>query len=204
MTTKAHDALAETTTTGKFVRTASGFRKIIGSEVNAEFTPEFDRYHLYISYACPWANRCLATINMKGLQDCIKFTAVHPTWQKTRPNDPEDKHSGWAFSQDTLASPTGFGAFKTSGNGLDTINGAKFIRDLYEMSNDEFHKYSVPVLWDKKTNQIVNNESSEIVRMFTTVFDEWATGSQAKLDLYPEALRTEIDAANDWIAAPSA
>lgn len=72
--------------------------------------------------------------------------------------------------------PNGFGSFAPSGCEPDTVNGAKFVRDLYEMSNDTKHKYSVPVLWDKKNKCIVSNESSEIVRMFTKEFDEWATG----------------------------
>ncbi len=94
----AHDALAETSNDGKFVRTASGFREIISKD-HAEFKPEFDRYHLYISLACPWANRCLAVLNLKGLQDCVKHTVVHPTWQKTKPDDAADSHHGWAFFQ---------------------------------------------------------------------------------------------------------
>lgn len=193
------DALAETTKTGKFERTASGFRSIVGAKDETLFLPEFDRYHLYISLACPWANRCLAVINMKGLQDCIGVTVVHPTWQRTRPGVEGDSHCGWAFSGDALASPAGYGSFKTADNGPDPINGAKFVRDLYEMSKDEHNKYSVPVLWDKKTGQIVNNESSEIVRMFNTEFNAWAKGPLAHIDLYPPELRAQIDAANDWI-----
>lgn len=97
MTSKAaHDALAETSNDGKFVRVAAGFRNIISKD-HPEFKPEFDRYHLYISLACPWANRCLAVLNLKGLQDCIKHTVVHPTWQKTKPDDASDSHHGWAF-----------------------------------------------------------------------------------------------------------
>jgi putative glutathione S-transferase len=98
--------------------------------------------------------------------------------------------------------------------------GAKFIRDLYEASEDTNHKYTVPVLWDKRTNRIVNNESSEIIRMFTKVqyaflplvsmvvrtyllvpqeFNQWATGPMAELDLYPEAIHDKIKAVNDWV-----
>lgn len=198
----AHDALAETSNDGKFVRVASGFREIISKD-HSEFKPEFDRYHLYVSLACPWANRCVAVLNLKGLQDCIKHTVVHPTWQKTKPNDPSDTHHGWAFYesgvQKPLVGPSGYGSFAPSGCSPDPNIGALFIRDLYERSNDQLKKYSVPVLWDKKTNSIVNNESSEIVRMFTEVFDEWATGPNKGLDLYPAALRAEIDATNDWI-----
>lgn len=199
---RAHDALAETDTAGKFVRTAAGFREII-SDSNPTFKPEKDRYHLYISYGCPWANRCLAVLKLKGLDDCIGFTAVHPTWQRTRPGDEEDQHFGWTFFQSgkdaPFSSPNGNGSFAPDGSDEDPINGVKFIRDLYEKSNDTKHKYSVPVLWDKREGRIVNNESSEIVRMFTKEFDQWATGPMAAHDFYPEALRPEIDAVNDWV-----
>lgn len=98
MVSKAHDALAEVATTGKFIRTASGFREIISPD-HAVYKPEKGRYHLYISLACPWANRCLAVLKMKGLDECIGHTVVHPTWQRTRPGDENDKHAGWAFFQ---------------------------------------------------------------------------------------------------------
>ena len=179
-TKRAHDALAETDASGKFVRSAAGFREVI-SKTHSVFQPEKDRYHLYIAYGCPWANRCLAILKLKGLDDCIGFTAVHPTWQRTRPTDPEDTHAGWVFFDSekdvALTNPAGFGSFAPAGLTRDTVNGAKCVRDLYEKSNDTKHKYSVPVLWDKKTNSIVNNESSEIVRIFTKEFDEWATGT---------------------------
>lgn len=81
----------------------------------------------------------------------------------------------------------------------DTINGAKYVRDLYEKVSSSFQKYTVPVLWDKKTSTIVNNESSDILRMFNTVFSEFATGPMANHDFYPEALRAEIDSVNDWV-----
>jgi putative glutathione S-transferase len=197
---KARDSLEEASPDGKFVRTASGFREII-SDVHPIYKPECGRYHLYISLACPWANRCYAVLKLKGLTDCIGVTVVHPTWQRTRPEDDLDKHCGWAFAEPATAfsSPAGMGNFALNGCSLDALNGAKFIRDLYEISNDTLGKFSVPVLWDKKTNSIVNNESSEIVRMFTKVFDQWATGPNAYLDLYPEPLRSEIDAVNDWV-----
>lgn len=199
---KIRDATAETDVQGKFVRTAAGYREIISNE-HPIFKPEFDRYHLYISYACPWANRCLAVLKLKGLETCIKFTVVHPTWQRTKPDNPNDQHCGWAFyqsnSQPPLSNPNGHGSFSPSGCDPDPNAGANFIRDLYEKSNDTLGKFSVPVLWDKYTNTIVNNESSEIVRMFTKEFDAWATGPMAGLDLYPVSLRSSIDEVNGWI-----
>lgn len=95
---RSHDALAEVDVVGKFVRTSSVFRDII-SPSHPIYQPEFGRYHLYVSLACPWANRCLAVLLMKGLSGCIKHTVVHPTWKRTRPNIPDDNHCGWMFYQ---------------------------------------------------------------------------------------------------------
>ncbi len=217
---KAHDALAEVSDTGKFIRTASGFREIISHD-HPIYKPEAGRYHLYISYACPWANRCLAILKLKGLEQAgiVTFTAVHPTWQRTRPQDAEDKHCGWAFydssSKIPLKNSNGFGAFVVEGCEPDPNHSAEegvaFIRDLYEKSNDQWRKFTVPVLWDKKTKTIVNNESSEIVRMFTSkdfeALLEEATAANkdlpvtplSKHDFYPLNKRPEIDALNDWI-----
>ena len=147
------------------------------------------------------ANRCLAVRNLKGLQDCIGLTVVHPTWQRTKPDDPEDTHCGWVFAESTtvLKSPAGHGSFAIPGSELDPINNFKNVREIYEASHDQFKKYSVPILFDKETNRIVNNESSEIIRMLSYVFDEYATGTFKSTSFYPESLRTEIDEVNSWI-----
>lgn len=203
---KAHDALDEASSTGKFLRTAAGYREIISPD-HPVFKPAANRYHLYISYACPWANRCLAILYLKGLEGVIGFTAVHPTWQRSRPNDNDDQHKGWTFFDSEhdapLKSSAGYGSFAPSGCEPDRLNDAKFVRDLYELSNDTLGKYSVPVLWDTETKQIVNNESSEIIRMFNSQFDAFANKDSAhpyaNHDFYPLALREAIDAANAWI-----
>eukprot|EP01031_Cornospumella_fuschlensis_P035735 gene35735-43344_t len=199
---KVHDALAETNAEGKFVRTASGFREII-SDNHPFFKPAANRYHLYISYACPWANRCLAMLHLKGLQHVIGVTAVHPVWQKTKPENPADPHYGWAFydssSGEPLKNPQGHGSFSPQGCEPDRVAGARFIRDLYEMSQDVHKKYSVPVLWDKQQRCIVNNESSEIVRMLNSNFSAFASGPYASHDFYPEAHRAAIDEVNTWV-----
>ena len=163
------------------------------------YQPEKDRYHLYVSLACPWASRCLATMYLKGLQAAVGVSIVHPTWQRTRPNDPEDMHTGWVFNTGALPSAGGFGSIAVPRCTLDTVNKADSIRDVYELNKDTFKKYSVPILWDKKTNSIVNNESAEILRILAKEFDAYATGPYASYDLYPEALRPVIDAANEWI-----
>lgn len=194
----ARTALDETNPTGEFKRTEAGFRSII--EPGGRFEPEAGRYHLYVSYACPWANRCLATLYMKGLEDVVGVSVVHPTWQRSRPGVPGDEHCGWAFrdpSDPPLSSATGYGSFSCAGCVPDTINGAKFVRDLYDLAHDTAGKYSVPVLWDKKERTIVNNESSEIIRMFNSAFNHLA--KNPSLDLYPEDLKQAIDDANEWI-----
>ncbi|KAK9835349.1 hypothetical protein WJX81_004140 [Elliptochloris bilobata] len=183
---------------GAFKRKESQFRKFI--EPGGRFPPEAGRYHLYISLACPWANRCLAVRNLKGLQDIIGLSVTHPTWQRTRPDDPNDEHTGWVFASPDdppFTSSTGFGSFPPHGCIPDKVNGAKSVRELYEKAGDTFGKYTVPVLWDKKEGTIVNNESAEIVRMFNSAFNDFA--KHPELDLYPEPLRKAIDDANAWI-----
>jgi len=137
---------------------------------------------------------------MKELNQCIGITVVHPTWQRTRPNE---DHFGWTFFESgknlPVSSPNGNGLFDAKGCTADTINKAKFIRDLYEMSSDTLGKYTVPILWDKKNSCIVNNESSEIIRMLNSEFNQWASGPFKDYDFYPDGYHSEIDAANTWI-----
>lgn len=193
---KARTALDEMSTDGQFKRKESVYRNWIRK--GGEFEPEAGRYHLYVSLACPWASRCVAVMNMKGLQDVIGLSVTHPTWQHTRPG--QDEHSGWAFASPEdapRASTTGHGSFGCEGCIPDTVTGAQFVRDLYEKVDDTFGKYTVPVLWDKKTGVIVNNESAEIVRMLNSEFNDLA--SNPGLDLYPEEMRAKIDEVNDWV-----
>ncbi|KAG7675170.1 hypothetical protein Ndes2526B_g08028 [Nannochloris sp. 'desiccata'] len=198
--TAPRTALAETDSKGAFTRKDSAFRNFI--EKGTKFEPEAGRYHLYVSLACPWANRCVAAMYMKGLEDVIGLSVTHPTWQRTRPDkkDPEDAHTGWFFASPEdppVSNSEGMGSFDCSGCVPDPVNGVKFVRDLYELANDSSGKYSVPVLWDKKERTIVNNESSEILRMLNTAFNDFA--NNPSLDLYPEELRSEIDSVNEWI-----
>jgi putative glutathione S-transferase len=197
MSGAARTAVDETAN-GEFKRTDAGFRNHIAP--GTEFAPESGRYHLYISYACPWACRTLAALHIKGLQDVIGVSITHPTWQRTRPDTPSDTHTGWVFVEPThppLIGPTGHGSFSCDDCIPDDINGAKFVRDLYEKSKDKTGKYSVPVLWDKKSGVIVNNESSEILRIFNSAFNDFA--KHPEIDLYPEPLRKEIDEVNSWV-----
>ena len=161
--------------------------------------------HLYVAYACPWAQRALIVRTLKGLEDVITVTVVYPIWQKTS-DDPLDEHHGWVFgdsennSGKPLVNTIGLGGpFPAAypGNDPDPILGAKSIREVYEKVNDTDGKYTVPILWDKKLNTIVSNESSEIIRMLNSEFNEFA--KNPNLDLYPNKNIQQIEDANDWI-----
>lgn len=182
----AKTAVDETSNAGAFVRSPSTFRNFISREQGAEFQPESGRYHLYISYACPWASRCLSFVKIKGLDKAISFTSVKPKWERTKEGD---AHMGWVFPGSDV---------EEAGAGPDPFHGAKSIRELYELASANYSgKYTVPVLWDKKLNTIVSNESSEIIRMLNSEFNEIAENGD--LDLYPKNLRAQIDEVNEWI-----
>ncbi|KAK4858150.1 hypothetical protein QYF36_011840 [Acer negundo] len=182
----ARSALHEVSDTGAFMRTASTFRNFISRDPNSQFPAESGRYHLYISYACPWASRCLAYLKIKGLEKAITFTSVKPIWARTKESD---EHMGWIFPASDTEEP---------GAEPDPLIGAKSVRDLYEFASTNYSgKYTVPVLWDKKLKTIVNNESSEIIRMFNTEFNDIA--ENAAMDLYPPEIRDQIEETNEWV-----
>ncbi len=150
---------------GVFVRRPAAFRDQIAR--GGRFEPEAGRYHLYVSLACPWANRTLIVRRLKGLEAQIDVSIV----------DSFMDDDGWAFRQRRGSTP-------------DKINGKRFLREIYLLVDPKLTgKVTVPVLWDTKEKTIVNNESRDIIVMLDTVFDA-APGSP---NLYPEALRPEID-----------
>ncbi len=159
---------------GKFERSAAAFRNWITADDSTQYKPESGRYHLYVSAACPWAHRTLIFRKLKGLENHISVDFVHP--------DMLDE--GWTFGKDGVAQG-------------DSLFGAEFVRDTYlRVQSDITTRVTVPILWDKKTDTIVSNESSEIIRMFNTAFNG-LTGNTD--DYYPEDLRTKIDAVNTRI-----
>jgi len=167
---------SEVSNDGEFVRHQTSFRDQIQANGSTAFEPATGRYHLYVSYACPWAHRTLVTRKLKGLDEAISFNVVSPLLPNT----------GWSFET------------SYSGSTGDTVNGHDSLRDVYRTSNPDFEgAITVPVLWDKASNRIVNNESAEIIRMFNSEFQDFATNP--RLDLYPEDKRTQIDELNDWI-----
>lgn len=162
----------ETDQKGAFVRQTSAFRQSVTADGSSGFKAEPGRYHLYVSYACPWASRTIIYRKLKGLEDVISMTVV----------DPVRDDRGWRFFEDEP----------------DPINGFEYLSSAYLKADPDFSdRVTVPVLWDKQTNQMVNNESSEIIRMLNTEFDEWA--EHPEVDFYPEELRAEIDSLNERV-----
>jgi putative glutathione S-transferase len=165
------------TVNGEFVRSESSFRNWITKDGSAGptgadgFAAEPGRYHLYVSYACPWAHRTMIFRTLKGLEDVISVSVVHPLMPA----------ESWVFGEYPGATE-------------DHVNNANYLYENYLQANPNFNGLvTVPVLWDKKRQTIVNNESSEIIRMLNSAFDEFGS---ADVDFYPEALREEIDAIN--------
>lgn len=170
----------KTNRNGEFVRWESGFRNWVtpdgspGPSGDGGFRAEPGRYHLYVSYACPWAHRTLIVRALKGLEDLISVSVVHPVMP------PES----WVFGDYPGATP-------------DPVHGYEKLHQLYAHAAPGFDGVvTVPVLYDKARDTIVNNESSEIIRMLNSAFDAFG---RADLDLYPEALRTDIDAVSDLV-----
>jgi putative glutathione S-transferase len=154
---------------GVYERPPSAFRDWISSDGSTPYPAEAGRYHLYVSWACPWAHRTVIGRMYKGLEDAIGMSVVDPI---------RDERS-WRFS---------------GGEYVDPINGFGFLGEAYTATDPGYDgRISVPVLWDTQTGRIVNNESADILRMFSTGFGELASDD---VDLYPEPHRAEIDALN--------
>lgn len=177
-----HDTWYDTKSTGgRFKRSESAWRNWItpdgsaGPGGQAGFAAERDRYHLYVSLACPWAHRTLLMRQLKGLEEMIPVSVVHPLMLE----------NGWTFD-DSFPDATG-----------DRLYQNEFLYQLYLHADAHYSgRVTVPVLWDKKQNTIVSNESADIMRMFNSAFD--ALGAKAG-DYYPLALRENIDELNSWI-----
>ncbi|WP_404380757.1 glutathione S-transferase family protein [Caenispirillum salinarum] len=159
-----HDQWYDTKSTGgRFKRQESAFRDRVGTD---RFPAEAGRYHLYVSLACPWAHRTLIFRALKGLEDAISVSVV----------DPLMLDNGWEFGDDG-----------------DPLYGLSYLREIYTKADPHYTgRVTVPVLWDRERETIVNNESAELIRMLNADFGALASGP----DFYPEPLREEIDAVN--------
>lgn len=169
---KWHDRWYDTENSqGEFKREQSQFRGQIGSD---EFPAEANRYHLYVSLACPWAHRALIFRRLKKLESLISVSVVSPIMLE----------HGWTFDID-------------QGSSGDPLHNAKYLHELYTRNQHDYSgRVTVPVLWDKKQQRIVNNESADIIRQFNYAFVGLAEKTQ---DYYPESLQADIDAINDEI-----
>ncbi len=163
---------------GKFERAAAQFRNWVTADGSAGpsgeggFKAESGRYHLYVSLACPWAHRALIFRQLKGLEDHIGVSVVHP----------EMLGEGWTFDAD-FPGATG-----------DTLFGLPYARDIYTHADPKFTgRVTVPILWDKERETIVSNESAEIIRMLNSAFDEITGNSN---DYYPTELHDRIEEVN--------
>jgi putative glutathione S-transferase len=159
----------ETDRSGAFVRQPSVFRQWVSADGSTPFQAEPGRYHLYVSLACPWASRAIIFRALKGLEGAIGMTIV----------DPVRDERGWRFTSEDP----------------DPVNSFEYLAEAYRMSDPDFDgRVTVPLLWDRRENTAVSNESSEIIRMLNSEFDQWA--GNPGLDLYPQELRGEIDRIN--------
>src|SRR6476469_181064 len=158
----------EQTKSGSFKRQEDAFRDWVKRDGSTAYKPERGRYHLYVSFACPWAHRTIIFRKLKGLEDTIGMTVV----------DPVRDERGWAFRNGPDHSE-------------DPINGFKFLGEAYHATDPDYRgRVTVPVLWDKKTKRIVSNSDDDLLRMFNSEFAELAT---KEYDFAPEPLRQEID-----------
>jgi glutathionyl-hydroquinone reductase len=157
---------------GRFVRQRSRFTDKVTADGSSGFEAQAGRYHLYVARACPWSQRTLIVRRLKGLEDAIGVSYANP-YRDER---------GWMFD--------GIGF-------VDDLHGWDLLAQAYDVSDPNYvGRITVPVLWDRETERIVNNDSADIVRMLNREWDEWG---DASVDLCPEHLRAEIDAINKWV-----
>ncbi len=159
---------------GRFVR--QQFRDRVTADGSSGYKAEPGRYHLYVCLACPWAHRTLIMRRLKKLEDVIGLSLV----------DPIRDENGWRFDVEDERF-------------ADPLNGWTYLSEAYDATDPDFEgRYSVPVLWDKQTGRIVNNESADIIEMLNDEFDEWG---DASVDLWPDELREEMSELNDRVYA---
>jgi putative glutathione S-transferase len=151
------------------------FCNYVTADGSSGFKAESDRYHLYVSYACPWAHRTILLRKLKKLEDVISMSVLDPDWGS--PN-------GWVFTNRPDCTP-------------DIVNGCEYLHQVYTLAKPDYTgKVTVPVLWDKRLRTIVNNESADIIRMLNSEFDAFG---DASVDFYQQTLRAEIDRMNAFV-----
>lgn len=164
---------------GRFVRSWTTFRDLVTADDSSGFRAEAGRYHLYVSWACPWAHRTAILRKLKGLEDAVSLAAVSSFMGD----------EGWAFYDEPGVVP-------------DTVNGARYLREVYQRAHPNYTgRVTTPVLWDKEKGTIVNNESRDIIRMFDHEFDA-VPDAKPEVNFCPEDLREEVDRTLDELYEP--
>jgi len=175
---------------GEFKRQQSRFREWVGS--GSGFAVEAGRYHLYVSLACPWCHRSVILRELAGIQQAVPVSYLAPFRDER----------GWAFSGEGFTVGPAGSREGWSGEYVDRLHGWAFMSEAYSASDPGFRgRITVPVLWDTDTGQIVNNESSDIIRMFYSRDSLGSLGAGGGLDLYPPEQREEIDEINNRVYA---
>lgn len=165
----------EQTETGDFRRQEDAFRQWVSNDGSTPYAAAADRYHLYVSLACPWASRTVIFRKLKGLEEAIGITIV----------DPIRDEKGWAFRDPSGKIPPG-----TPFESTDPINGFQFLSEAYKATDPDYNqRVTVPVLWDKQAKKIVNNSEDDISRMFNDVFNAFAKNKD--VDFFPKEIETE-------------
>ncbi|KAK5583685.1 hypothetical protein RB653_005283 [Dictyostelium firmibasis] len=156
----------------------SSLREIISNE-HPVFKPENNRYHIYHSFGCPFSTRVLITLKLKGLENCFDTSVVDYIVNKS---------VGWAFTS------------TTEGCTIDRVNNFKTVKEIYQLNDKNYNgRVTLPILFDKKTNVIVNTESSDIMRMLNSEFNQFSSFGKEKIDLYPKEYQDRINEINDFI-----
>jgi len=164
----------EQTAAGEFTRQDDAFREWVTADGRSGYPAAAGRYHLYVSWACPWAHRTIIVRKLKRLEPVIGMTVV----------DPIRDERGWAFRDGP-------------GHSADTLNGFQFLSEAYHATDPAYRgRVTVPVLWDTVTRRIVSNSDDDLMRMFNREFDRF---TDSRLDLYPEPLRRDIDEWNAFL-----
>lgn len=170
-----HGELEQTPAVRSALKNAVEFRSRVSASNDSEYSAEPNRYHLYVSYACPWAHRTIIYRQLKGLEKVVSMSVVHPRWAGP---------DGWRFADTPMST-------------IDHAGNHRNLYEVYQAANPNFTgRVTVPVLWDRQTNTIVNNQSGDIIRMFNSEFDAWGDGS---VNFYPAVLQEDIDKLNSWL-----
>jgi glutathionyl-hydroquinone reductase len=165
----------EHTKSGEFQRQPDAFREWLSNDESTAYPAAPDRYHLYVSLACPWASRTVIFRKLKGLEEAIGMTIV----------DPIRDEEGWAFRDPSGKIPPG-APFEST----DSINGFQFLHEAYKATNPDYsERVTVPVLWDKQTKKIVNNCEDDICRMFNDRFNDFSQNKD--VDFFPKEIEAE-------------